>query len=217
MKKREKIMIGILALILIIMLAILFFTKTNYNQNIGTNVGNQNTQAIEETQNNTQKEQKRIINVNGELYYDTGKACDETAEVQRCGTMDGNITSVIERTEIPQKDGEANFEGARGYQFGREENQIDVPLENEGWIIFEARSYTFCGVIKQVEENLFFVEPDNGEEIKKSADLIMVGKLQLDTNVKFVVGEKIKITYDGYVMETYPAQVKAIKYEIINS
>lgn len=131
--------------------------------------------------------------------------------------MDGNITSVIERTEIPQKDGEANFEGARGYQFGREENQIDVPLENEGWIIFEARSYTFCGVIKQVEENLFFVEPDNGEEIKKSADLIMVGKLQLDTNVKFVVGEKIKITYDGYVMETYPAQVKAIKYEIINS
>lgn len=137
-------MIGILALILIIMLAILFFTKTINNREVGTNVEKQNGQAIENVakeQNNTPKEQERIIKVNGKLYYDTGKNCDEIAEVQRCGTMDGNITSIVARTEIPQKDGEANFEGARGYQFGREENQIDVPLENEGWVIFEKKEF----------------------------------------------------------------------------
>ena len=51
--------------------------------------------------------------------------------------------------------------------------------------------YSFCGTITQVEKNLFFVEPDEGEEIRKSSDLIMVGKLKLDTNnsVKFYLCE----------------------------
>lgn len=75
--------------------------------------------------------------------------------------------------------------------------------------------YSFCGTITQVEKNLFFVEPDEGEEIRKSSDLIMIGKLKLDTNVKYEVGERIRIFYDGTVMETYPAQIKAIKYESI--
>ena len=73
----------------------------------------------------------------------------------------------------------------------------------------------FCGTITQVEENLFFVEPDEGEKIRQSSDLIMVGKLKLDTNVKYEVGERIRIFYDGTVMETYPAQIKATKYESI--
>lgn len=76
--------------------------------------------------------------------------------------------------------------------------------------------YSFCGTITQVEENLFFVKPDEDEEIRKSADKIMVQKLKFDTNVKFEIGERVKITYDGFVMETYPAQINAIKYESIN-
>ena len=78
------------------------------------------------------------------------------------------------------------------------------------------KEYSFCGTITQIEENLFFVEPDDGEEIRKSSNLIMVGKLKLDTNVKYEVGERIRIFYDGTVMETYPAQIKAIKYESIS-
>ena len=62
---------------------------------------------------------------------------------------------------------------------------------------------------------IFFVEPDEGEKIRQSSDLIMVGKLKLDTNVKYEVGERIRIFYDGTVMETYPAQIKATKYESI--
>ena len=76
--------------------------------------------------------------------------------------------------------------------------------------------YSFCGTITQVEENLFFVKPDDDEEIRKSSNLIMVGKLKLDTNVKYKVGERIRIFYDGTVMETYPAQIKATKYESIS-
>lgn len=76
--------------------------------------------------------------------------------------------------------------------------------------------YSFCGTITQIEENLFFVKPDENEEIRKSADLIMVQKLKIDTNVKFEIGERIKVTYDGNVLETYPAQINAINYEEIS-
>lgn len=83
-------------------------------------------------------------------------------------------------------------------------------------IINNQKEYSFCGTIIQVEENLFFVEPDENEEIRKSADKVMVGKLNIDTNVRFEIGERVKITYDGDVMETYPVQIKAIKYENID-
>jgi len=76
--------------------------------------------------------------------------------------------------------------------------------------------YSFCGTITQIEENLFFVKPDENEEIRKSADLIMVQKLKIDTNVKLEIGERIKVTYDGNVLETYPAQINAINYEEIS-
>ena len=82
-------------------------------------------------------------------------------------------------------------------------------------IVNEQNEYSFCGTITQVEENLIFVEPEENEEIRKSADKIMVGKLKTDANVEFEVGEKVRITYDGYVMEKYPAQIKATKIEKI--
>ena len=88
------------------------------------------------------------------------------------------------------------------------EDRFDKEMKNS--------EYSFCGTITQVEENLFFVEPDENEEIKKSADLIMVEKLKIDTNVKYEIGERVKITYDGNVMTTYPAQINAVKYERIS-
>ena len=44
----------------------------------------------------------------------------------------------------------------------------------------------------------------------------MVEKLKIDTNVKYEIGERVKITYDGNVMTTYPAQINAVKYERIS-
>ncbi len=212
MKKNEKIMIGILVLILLVMIGILILNKVTINkQDIWIDKDNPVSSHEIDNSDSEPKELGRIIKVNGILYYDTG----EKSTALRCGMMDGNITKVVNETKIPEDNGEANFEGAEGYQYGRE-NTIEVPIDGE-WVIFKAKEYSFCGVIKQVEQNLFFVEPDESEEIRKSADLIMVGKLKLDTNVKFEVGERVKITYDGDVMETYPVQIKAIKYENIEN
>lgn len=206
MKKSEKIVIGILVVILISIIAITFIPHEDNVGKIDTNIPSGNSeQKVEE---NNKKE--RIIMVKGTLYYDTGKSNNET---KRCGTLDGNITSVIAEGEIPNQDGQANFTGARGYQYGIKENAIEVSLENEGWIIFEARAYTFYGTIKEATISSILVEPKEGEEIRKSADLISIG-LGEKSDMIYQVGQNVKITYDGYVMESYPAQVKATKIEL---
>ncbi len=212
MKKNEKVMISILVLILLVMIGVLVLNKTKINkQDIGANINNPNAGGEVNNVGDNSSGLERIVKVNGTLYYDTGEKSTEL----RCGMMDGKITSNVAKDKIPEKDNEANFEGEYGYQ-GWIDNEIHVFINGE-WCIFRAKGYSFCGIIKQVEENLFFVEPDEGEEIRKSADLIMVGKLKLDTNVQYKVGERVKITYDGSVMETYPAQIRAIKYEAIEN
>ncbi len=197
---------------LLVMITILVLTKIRiWKQDICIEADNPTNSNAVNNLENTPKELGRIVKVNGKLYYDTGKFSENTP---RCGTMDGDITSTVAEGKIPTEDNQANFEGAKGYQYTKE-NTIEIPT-NDGWRIFEVKEYSFCGTIKQVEQNLFFVEPDESEEIRKSADKIMVGKLKLHTNVKFEVGERVKIIYDGDVMDTYPAQINAISYESLS-
>lgn len=92
--------------------------------------------------------------------------------------------------------------------FSEEIQKVEEENRNE--------EFSFCGIVTKVEENLFFVKPDANEEIARSADLVMVGKLKNDTDIKIEVGEKIRIIYDGMVMTTYPAQINAIRYEKVN-
>lgn len=208
MKKNEKIMIGILVLILLVMTGILILTKIKVKKQ---DIWIERDNPASSNEVNNSKELGKIVKVNGKLYYDTGKFSEN---MPRCGTMDGNITSTVAKEKIPTEDNQANFEGAKGYQYAKE-NTIEIPTD-EGWRIFETKEYSFSGKIKQVEQNLFFVEPDEGEEIRKSGDSVMIGKLQLDTNVKFEIGEHIRVIYDGDVMDTYPLQIKAISYESLD-
>lgn len=76
--------------------------------------------------------------------------------------------------------------------------------------------FSFYGTITQIEENLFFVKPDVNEQIARSTDLVMVGKLKNNTDAKYEIGDRIKVIYDGMVMTTYPAQINVISYKKIN-
>ena len=75
-----------------------------------------------------------MVRVNGKLYYDTGR---ESIMDARCGTMDGEITSTVDGTEIPTEDDQSNFGSGFGYQYGAD-NTIEVYM-NEKWFIFEYR------------------------------------------------------------------------------
>ncbi len=71
----------------------------------------------------------------------------------------------------------------------------------------------FYGTIIESKQNYIIVEPNEGEEIRKSADKISIG-LGEDNDPIYQVGTNVKITYTGTVMESYPAIVDAIKIEL---
>ncbi len=75
-----------------------------------------------------------MVRVNNKLYYDTGR---ESTLSGRCGTMDGEITSTVDGTEIPMEDNQSNFGSGFGYQYGADDT-IEIYM-NEKWIVFEYR------------------------------------------------------------------------------
>ena len=77
----------------------------------------------------------------------------------------------------------------------------------------ENTEHSFFGKVIESDTTYIVVEPNEDEEEIKSADKISIG-LGKDNDAVFMVGTNVKITYDGIIMESYPAQVKATKIEL---
>ena len=73
--------------------------------------------------------------------------------------------------------------------------------------------YSFFGKVIESTSKYIIVEPNENEEIRKSADKISIG-LGENNDTLYEIGTNIKITYDGTVMESYPAQINATKIEL---
>jgi len=90
--------------------------------------------VIEQTEANAMWDRIPMVRIDGKLYYDTGR---ESIMDARCGTMDGEITSTVDGTEIPTEDNQSNFESGFGYQYGADDT-IEIYM-NEKWFVFEYR------------------------------------------------------------------------------
>ena len=73
-----------------------------------------------------------MVMVDGKLYLDTGM---ESSVEARCGVIDGEITSSVDGTKKPTKDGESNFGTGYEYQYGSQEGTIEIFM-NEKWWVF---------------------------------------------------------------------------------
>lgn len=71
----------------------------------------------------------------------------------------------------------------------------------------------FYGKVIESNAKYIIVEPNENEEIRRSSDKISIG-LGENNDALYIVGSNVKITYDGTIMETYPAKVNATKIEI---
>ena len=71
----------------------------------------------------------------------------------------------------------------------------------------------FYGKIIEATDSYIIVEPNEGDEIRKTADKISIA-LGKNNDTIYMVGTNLKVTYNGTIMETYPAQVEAIKIEL---
>ena len=74
---------------------------------------------------------EQLLMVNGQLYYNTKKTDNESL---RCGMMDGEIDSMVGRTEILKKDNQSNFATGISYQIGDQE--IELAMDGS-WVIFK--------------------------------------------------------------------------------
>lgn len=77
----------------------------------------------------------------------------------------------------------------------------------------EENEYSFFGKVVESADNYIIVEPNEDEEERKSSDKISIGLGEYN-DALYMVGTNVKITYDGTIMESYPAQVKATKIEV---
>ncbi len=78
--------------------------------------------------------------------------------------------------------------------------------------------YYFTATVLENKRTSIVVRPDEGQSELNSSDKIVVrvpiDGAVLDDLSMFAVGSKVKITYGGEIMESYPAQINAYRVEI---
>lgn len=72
--------------------------------------------------------------------------------------------------------------------------------------------YSFNATVLKVNETSALVEPFADEDEIKSSDQISFGISELP-NIDAKVGDFVKVTYTGGIMESYPAQINAVNWE----
>ncbi|MBR3576110.1 MAG: hypothetical protein IKL42_01765, partial [Clostridia bacterium] len=138
-----------------------------------------------------EKRAVRMINVDGRLYYDSGLLSKHTV---KCGTMDGDLIKTVAENEIPQADGQCNFDGAKGYQHTSKITK-EVLLD-EGWTIFklfendgkDISRFKYCYYIKgrhpNAEKDTEIVVLSKTEDVTFAQTAGRMFSSQFDTNEK---------------------------------
>lgn len=79
---------------------------------------------------------------------------------------------------------------------------------------------SFSATVLENNQVSILVEPFAGEDELKSSDKIVVRVAENSATLKdlsdFTPGTKVMVTYNGIIMESYPAQINAYNVEKIN-
>lgn len=74
---------------------------------------------------------------------------------------------------------------------------------------------SFSAEIIELNDNSVLVEPLEGEEERLSSDRITFGTSELES-IRAYIGGKVRVYYTGQIMESYPAQIHAKSWELID-
>lgn len=74
-------------------------------------------------------------------------------------------------------------------------------------------TYSFKGIIASIDGLSAIVTPNEGEDIRKSGDAVVVYFSNVENAKRFNVGDELTVTYDGAIMESYPLQINEISIE----
>lgn len=151
------------------------------------------------------------VRVDGVVYQDTGFV----SSMPGCGNMDGEITSQVDGTKLPDQDDQSNF--GTGYAYQRGGDGLLLVKMDERMEIFRDMDSTdssippqvlhFTAEVKAVNEGSLLVtyistaegfSPLSEGEYTASTDNLL-DEVQ--------VGDQVEIWCDGNILETYPAQL----------
>ena len=74
----------------------------------------------------------------------------------------------------------------------------------------EKQEVTFEATVLEVHDGYCLVKPSDGSQERKSADKIEFSMKNMDSSLEPEVGDSIEITYDGMIMEIYPARLHEV-------
>ena len=84
------------------------------------------------------------------------------------------------------------------------------------WVYEEPKVvHKFVAMVLELDNNSALVKPVTGEDELRSSDRIRFG-IQGLGDIGATAGDKVEIYYTGGIMESYPAQIHAVKWELIN-
>lgn len=83
------------------------------------------------SENHEKETTEQLVKIDGVLYHNTG---NENTIEGRCGVMDGEVVSTVDKNKIPNKDNQSNF-GKYEYQIVME-GQLEFLIDGK-WMIFE--------------------------------------------------------------------------------
>lgn len=72
---------------------------------------------------------------------------------------------------------------------------------------------SFEGKVIRVEETSVIIEPFEDEEIRQSGDEVSI---PVDEDLVLEIGDEVKVTHEGPIMESYPLQIKLLEIEAID-
>jgi hypothetical protein len=94
---------------------------------------------------------------------------------------------------------------------------INGIVKNDTGIGYGDKIKTFNAVVLENKKTTLLIEPLEGEDELRSSDKISVSVVKdgavFEDLSAFKAGSTVKITYDGTIMESYPAQIRAMKVE----
>ena len=101
------------------------------------------------------------------------------------------------------------YKATKVYWFPNNFKSIDDLWANEEQEVV----HKFVAIILELDSSSALVQPVEGEDELSSADKIHLGIANLG-DIGAQVGSEVEIYYTGGIMESYPAQINAVKWEI---
>ena len=104
---------------------------------------------------------------------------------------------------------DGKYEATKVYWFPNNFKSIDDLWANEEQEVV----HKFVATILELDSSSALVQPVEGEDELSSADKIHLGIADLG-DIGAQVGSEVEIYYSGGIMESYPAQINAVKWEL---